>query len=135
MSQQGEYIVGFAQEEAEGLYRLTDGSFDWSEPADGENCHLEVAVADGRFIPALSVQATLTGDDGETVGPVDLPLLWHPGLYHYGRNVQLPGDGSYDTEVSVEPPTVPRHDQKNGDRFGDSVTVRFEGVGVKTGQS
>jgi len=139
MTRQGDYIVGFAQEEAEGLYHLTDeGEFEWMEPSDEENCHLEVAVADaadGRFIPELSVEATLAAHDDGEVGPVDLDLLWHPGLYHYGENIHVPGDGTYDIEITVDPPTFRRHDEANGDRYGDSVTVLFEDVDIKTGQS
>ncbi|MDS0261305.1 iron transporter [Haloarcula sp. S1CR25-12] len=135
----GEYIVGFAQEEAEGLYHLTDdGEFEWTEPSGEENCHLEVAVADaadGRFVPEASVTATLAAHDDGEVGPVDMDLLWHPGLYHYGENIHLPGDGTYDIEITVDPPTFRRHDETNGDRYGESVTVRFEDVDVKTGQS
>ena len=139
MTQEGEYIIAVAQEEAEGLYHLRDdGEFEWMEPDDEENCHLEVAVADaadGRFIPELSVQVTLAAHDDGEVGPVDMDLLWHPGLYHYGENVHLPGDGAYDVKVTVEPPTFRRHDEVNGDRYGEPVTVLFEGLDLKTGQS
>lgn len=136
VTQVGDYVVGFAQEPAEGLYRLTDGGeFEWVEPTDAENCHLEVAVADaddGRFVPGAGVSATFVGGDDE-IGPVDLPLLWHPGLYHYGENVHLTGDGTYDLRVRVEPPRFRRHDRENGQRYGEAVEVQFEGVDVKTG--
>ena len=133
----GEYVVGFAQEEAEGMYVLQDeGRFEWVEPGDA-NCHLEVAVcdaADGRFVPGATVIVTLTGDDGERVGPTSVPMLWHPGLYHYGRNLSVPGDGTYTLDVRVEPPTFKRHDQTNGDRFGEPVEATFEDVDIETGQ-
>ncbi|WP_135851386.1 iron transporter [Halorussus salinus] len=133
----GDYVVGFVQEEAEGMYVLQDeGRFAWVEP-DDENCHLEVAVcdaADGRFVPECTVVATLTGEDGEEVGPTRLPLLWHPGLYHYGKNLDVPGDGTYTIDLRVEPPMFERHDEQNGDRYGESVAVTFEDVDVETGQ-
>jgi uncharacterized protein involved in high-affinity Fe2+ transport len=91
-------------------------------------------AADGRFVPETTVRATVTDEDGEDHGPFELPLLWHPGLYHYGSNVELPGDGTYDVPVEVEPPTFVRHDETNGDRYGESVEVTFEGVEVETGQ-
>lgn len=138
LTREGDYVVGFAQEEAEGLYHLTDDGFEWVEPDEEENCHFEVAVADaadGRFIPELTVRATLSAHDGGEVGPVDMGLLWHPGLYHYGENIHIPGDGTYDIKITVESPTFRRHDRENGDRYGEDVTVLFEDVDVKTGQS
>lgn len=132
---EGDYVVGFAQEEAEGMYRLRDGDLAWVEPTEEENCHLEVIVASaaaGRFVPHLTVTATLEGE-GETVGPEEIPFVWHPGLYHYGKNLALPGDGTYDVTVEVEPATFPRHDRTNGDRFAEDVVVTFEDVDVMTG--
>lgn len=136
MKDAGDYVVGIAQEEAEGTYQLQDGDLEFVEPT-AENCHLEVAVADaadGRFVPHLSVSAEISKEDGETVGPVDLPFLWHPGLYHYGANLTVPGDGTYDVLVRIEPPTFGRHDRKNGDRYAEPVDVRFEDVDVRCGQ-
>lgn len=38
----GDYLVGFAQERAEGMYTLKgEGQLEWTE-AESENCHLEV---------------------------------------------------------------------------------------------
>lgn len=136
MTDAGDYVIGIAQEQAEGMYQLQDGELTFVEPT-AENCHLEVAIADatdGRFVPHLTVIAELSNDDGETVGPVELPFLWHPGLYHYGANLTVPGDGRYDVRVQVEAATFGRHDRKNGDRFEDPVEVVFEDVDVKCGQ-
>ncbi|WP_276300726.1 hypothetical protein [Halorussus lipolyticus] len=44
------------------------------------------------------------------------------------------GDGTCTIDVRVEPPTFKRHDEENGDRYGESVEVRFEDVDVATGQ-
>ena len=58
----GDYIVAYAEEKAEGLYSLRDARLEWREPR-AENAHLEVSVSDasdGRFIPYLKIQATLT---------------------------------------------------------------------------
>ncbi len=64
----------------------------WREPGD-ENLHVEIAVrdgADGRFVPALRVTATLVDADGTELGEHEHPLLWHPMIYHYGRNWKVP---------------------------------------------
>ncbi len=132
---EGDFVVGIAIEKAEGMYRLEQGDLHWVPPSDGENAHLEVLVAsaaDGRFVPNLNVRAELHGDDG-IVGPVEIPFVWHPGLYHYGVNLELPGTGTYDVDVHVDPATFPRHDETNGDRFGDGAEVRFEDVRIETG--
>lgn len=132
----GEYIVGYAQEEAEPMYELVgEGEFELTEP-DQENCHLEVAVADRadkRFVPYCDVSVELERD-GETAGPFELPFLWHPGVYHYGSNVEVPGPGTYDMHVTIEPPEFHRHDEQNGDRYGETVEVTFERVDIETGQ-
>jgi len=42
------------------------------------------------------------------------------------------GDGTYTVDLRVEPPTFDRHDEQNGDRYGESVAVTFEDVDVET---
>ena len=133
----GDYLVGYAVEEAEGMDRMTDGRLEWQQPGD-DNLHVEIAVcdaADGRFVPCLEVTATLVDPDGTEVGTHEHPLLWHPMLYHYGRNWKVPRDGTYTLRVHVEPPGFMRHDEINGKRFTEAVDVEFSGVEVKTGRS
>jgi len=133
----GDYLVGIAQEEAEGLYQPDGaGGLRWVEPEE-ENCHIEVSVsdaADHRFIPGLEIEVTLTAAGGETVGPFPVPFLWHPGLYHYGADVKVPGSGRYDVTVAIAAPTFHRHDKTNGRRYARPVTVTFEGVDIETGR-
>ena len=136
-TQAGNYVVGYAQERAEGMYMLrSEGRLEWDEVGE-ENCHLEVAVsdaADGRFIPYLTVHATLTQEGAEVVGPTEIPFVWHPGVYHYGKNLKVPGDGRYTLQISIDPPTFMRHDEVNGKRYADRVEVTFENVEIKTGR-
>ncbi|MFC4357197.1 iron transporter [Halobium salinum] len=131
-----EIIVAFAQEEAEGMYRLeSEGEFEWVAPGD-DNCHVEVTAMDAedkRMIPELDIEFTLERD-GEEFGPHEADFLWHPGLFHYGKNVELPEGGTYDLHVEVDAPTFMRHDEQNGDRYGESVSVTFEDVDIETGQ-
>lgn len=133
----GDYVVGIAQEEAEGMYRPNGGGdLVWQEPGE-ENCHIEVSVsdaADHRFIPALEIEARLEAEDGGTVGPFKVPFLWHPGLYHYGANIKVPKAGKYDVTVKIAPPRFARHDKTNGKRYAAPVEVSFPGVDIKTGQ-
>ncbi len=132
----GHYLIGYAVEKAEGLYQVEDGELKWRPPED-ENVHVEVSVrdgADGRFIPGLTVRATLVDPDGNEVGTHRQRFLWHPWLYHYGRNWKVPGDGTYTLRVRVEVPDFPRHDKVNGQRYTEPVEVEFQNVKIKTGQ-
>lgn len=133
----GDYRIGIAQEEAEGMYRLVgEGQLEWQEP-QGENCHLEVSISDAgdhRFVPGLSIEVTLTPKSGGApVGPIQVPFLWHPGLYHYGANLTVPGDGTYDVKVVIAPAEFMRHDKRNGDRYSKTVEVTFPDFEIKTG--
>ncbi|MBP1849668.1 iron transporter [Rhizobium halophytocola] len=137
MKRAGDYIVAYAQERAEGMYMLkSEGELVWDAPTD-ENCHLEVSVSDAgdeRFIPYLAIEATLTPEDGKPVGPFEVPFVWHPGLYHYGCNIKVPGDGKYRLDIKIKPPTFMRHDEVNGKRYAKTVEVRFDAIDIKTGQ-
>lgn len=127
-------IVAYAVEKAEGMYKMRNGDLVWTEP-ESENIHVEISVRDGadnRFIPGLDVTVTVTkSDNGEQVFSGNLPMLWHPWLYHYGANVSVPSAGKYDIAVSVEPPVFHRHDEKNGRRYQRPIACVFEGVEVK----
>lgn len=137
MTRAGDYIVAYAQERAEGMYSLKgEGELVWDEPTD-ENCHLEISVSDAgdqRFVPYLDITATLTPKDGKAVGPFEVPFVWHPGLYHYGTNIKVPGDGIYRLDVKIKPPAFMRHDEVNGKRYAETVDVTFDAVEIKTGQ-
>jgi len=133
----GDLIVAYAQEKAEGLYQLRDGELVWEDPGPDKNCHFEVAVLDAsdrRFIPGLDITLTVTDANGTSVGSEKMPFLWHPGLYHYGRNWALPGDGTYDLKIDIKAPDFPRHDKINGQRYAKAVTAEFRAVNVKTGR-
>jgi hypothetical protein len=132
----GDYIVAFAQEKAEGMYHLVRGKLKWVKPK-AENCHIEVAVLDAtdkRFIPGLSVHAELFSREGRRVASFDVPFVWHPGLYHYGRNVKVPGSGRYDLLVKIKAPTFMRHDRRNGRRYAKPVEVAFKNIAIKSGK-
>jgi hypothetical protein len=133
MQEAGEYLIGYAVEEAEGMYDWVDGELVWHDPQD-ENLHLEIAVcdaSDGRFVPGVTVVATLVDPAGNEVGTHELPMLWHPMIYHYGRNWNVPSDGEYTLHVRIQPPTFMRHDETNGCRFKELVECTFEHVQVE----
>lgn len=132
----GDYEIAVAVEEAEGMWRPVDGELVWENPPD-ENCHVEVCVrdgADGRFVPGLEVSVTVVGPDGGDLGTQPLPFLWHPWLYHYGRNWAVPAEGAYRLRVRVERPGFMRHDHENGRRYAEPVEVEFTGVQIEPGR-
>ena len=136
MKRAGDYIVAFAQEEAEGMYHMRDGELEWVEP-DEENCHFEVAVLDAtdhRFVPYLAIELTVEDGEGNTVGTREMPFVWHPGLFHYGANWKVPGDGIYTLKIHIDAPDFMRHDETNGKRYAQAVDVEFHEVSVDTGQ-
>ncbi len=133
----GDYEIAFAAEEAEGMYELEDGELVWHNPADDENVHIEIAVRDrkdGRFIPYLDIDVTLTTEDGTGLGTHRQPFMWHSWLYHYGRNWTIPGKGHYQIHVKIAAPAFMRHDHGNGARYAKDVEHTFKNVGLETGQ-
>jgi hypothetical protein len=132
----GNYVVAYAIEKAEGMYKLSQKELKWQEPGK-KNCHIEISVRDGadnRFIPNLNISVTVVDENDEEIGTHKQEFLWHPWLYHYGRNWQVPKDGKYTLKVKIEAPKFMRHDKKNGLRYAEDVEVVFEGVKIKTGQ-
>ena len=129
----GDYIVAYAIEAAEGMYHPVDGKLVWREPTT-ETVHVEVSVRDGadnRFIPGLTVHATLIDAEGKVLGTHHQPFLWHPWLYHYGRNWDVPQSGTYTLRVHIDAPDFARHDQENGRRFAEDVDVEFADIEIE----
>ncbi len=79
------------------------------------------------------MRVTLLDDTGHEIGTHELPFLWHPWFYHYGRNWMVPGDGAYRMRVYFDAPDFPRHDRVNGKRFENAVDVEFQ-IRIKTGR-
>jgi hypothetical protein len=118
------------------MYHMKNGELVWQEP-NKENIHIEVAVrdaADGRFIPNLNVHVRLIDSSGNDVGYHKQPFVWHPWLYHYGRNWLVSSDGMYEMQIHIEAPDFPRHDEKNGQRYANDVDVTFANVKIEAGQ-
>ncbi|MEH1127166.1 iron transporter [Micromonospora sp. CPCC 206061] len=130
----GGYVIGFTTEAAEGAYTPQDRQLARAEPA-GANTHMEVIVADGsdgRFVPQLDVTVTVL-TDGRQLFTTAVPFLWHPFLYHYGINAEVPGEGPFDVTVRIQPPDFMRHDPVNGQRFAEPAEAAFTQVRFNTG--
>jgi uncharacterized protein involved in high-affinity Fe2+ transport len=113
----------------------SEGELERVEPRDA-NCHPEISISDAcdrRFIPLLRVEVTLRSLNSERIGLFEMPFLWHPGLYHYGRNIHVPEDGRHTLQVRIAPPTFMRHDKANGRRYARMVAVEFKDILIKAG--
>lgn len=131
-----DYIIGYAVEEAGGLYVTEESRLVWKMP-EAENAHIEIVVADGRtgqFLPYCTVTVTVIDEAGTVVGRAIHEFLLHPWLYHYGKNWVIERRGTYALKVEVTPPQANRHDQLNGNRLSRPVTVLFEGVRLPIGR-
>lgn len=127
------YLIGYAIEKAEGMYMPDEnGELVWHEPEE-ENIHVEVSVrdaADGRFIPNLTIHARLIDSENNIVGMHLQPFVWHPWVYHYGRNWVIEKEGAYTLEVEIKAPDFHRHDKKNGKRYPKDVSTSFSPVKI-----
>lgn len=132
----GDIVVAYAVEHAEGMYAMEDGELKWRNPGEA-NAHIEISVrdaADNRFIPGLDVTVAVEDARGKRIGEHTQPFLWHPWLFHYGRNWKLPGDGEYTLHVHIKAPTFMRHDRENGLRYAEDIDVEFRKVKISTGK-
>lgn len=128
----GDYQVSYNVGPAKGLYQFTAGKLEWKEPQE-ENVHLDVFVEDaqdGRFIPGLSLNATLLDKRGGRAAATHLPFVWHPERYHYGANVKVPESGEYVLQVHIFPATFTRADKEHGKRYVADADVQFEDVRI-----
>jgi predicted AlkP superfamily pyrophosphatase or phosphodiesterase len=124
-----DFIITVLAHGAEGYYvtRL-DGALEWRVPQPEENQHIEVVVRDKqdlRFIPDLSVSCRLFSSDGYLIDEKTQPFIWHPFLYHYGINWELPGRDNYTAEISIMEPIFGRHDRQKGKRYGENITIKI----------
>jgi hypothetical protein len=78
----GDYLIGCIVKPAEGFYYRRDSRLEWRAPEAGENAHIDVSVrdgADGRFVPGLTVLATVIDGEGPEIGTQRHPFVWHHG--------------------------------------------------------
>ncbi len=132
-----DYLVTYVIGPAEGSYELIDDELHWREP-QGEDIYLQISVCDvldQRFIPGLSVYATLINSAGAITGVRRQPFVWHPALYHYGCNWRVLQDGIYTLKVRLEAPAFPRRDKDAGRRYPEPAKVEFHHVKIDTGRN
>ncbi len=128
----GDYKIAYLIGKPAGVYKWAGKKLKWIEPKK-ENLHVEISVRDffaGRFIPYLDIQVSFLNLDGKEIFKTDLPFIWHPWFFHYGKNVKLP-KGNYLLRVKVQPPKFLRQDHRNGDWFSTPVEINFADLKIK----
>ncbi|SEO50401.1 Fe2+ transport protein [Halorientalis persicus] len=92
-----------------------------------DSAHLMVSVWDGEtntVIPTSNASVTVT-QNGSTVTQKDMwPMLSQNMGFHYGDNVQLDGDGTYEVNVRFGPVGT-RRTGAFRDQFGEQATPAF----------
>jgi len=76
-----------------------------------DTMHLMVSLwhrESGRVVSDVAPNVRLDGPDDGTVSDAPWSMLSQPMGFHYGDNVQLPGEGPYDVTVSVGAPSAAR---------------------------
>ena len=137
----GDFLIAWYAEGAEGHWepgqqlfgRIRAGALNWTTPTE-ENQHIEVVVCDaedGRFLPGLEVEVSLTDQEGREVGSKKHQFFWSPLLHHYGANWQIPREGAYTLRVKVAPPSFPRHHRRLGNRYQLGAEVIFTNVQLR----
>lgn len=134
----GDYVVYFTSESACGLYEvMPEGGLDWQPPSPSENQHIEIIVQDkqdSRFVPHLNIFYELRDIDNNFISQDFLPFVWHPIVYHYGKNIEIPLEGEYKIKLTIKAPEFLRHDEMLGKRYESDVTIELGPIDMKPGQ-
>jgi hypothetical protein len=132
-----DYRITASFEPAEGMYGMgPDGSLRWETPRDGNNQHFEVIVRDrhdGRFLPQLEIHLRVLDGGRKQAAEMTVPFIWHPFVFHYGIDGQIPSEGDYTAQVTIPAPRFHRHDEVRGRRYQRDVTVQLGPVHLKPG--
>lgn len=137
----GTYHLAVAVEYDEAYWYYPPGSntltYKQDEEASTErNSHIEVAPLDSRtnrFIPVQHVTVTVYDRQGRPIGTHREHFMWHPWLWHFGKNWRVPDTGAYRLRVRFDAPTFRRYGRKAGRRFARPVDVMFGPLRIATG--
>ncbi|HEX8923907.1 MAG TPA: iron transporter [Patescibacteria group bacterium] len=129
----GDFVITLVAGPAEGRYMaLLEGGLEWKDASQQDDTqHIQIIVQDKddhRFVPNLEIVIQVFDKDKRLVAEGNQPFLWHPYLYHYGKNYFIPEDGTYAVRVIIKSPHFPRHDRKLGNRYQQDVSVDFDSV-------
>lgn len=128
----GDYWVGYSVEPAQGMYEWRGDGLTWREP-DQADLHLEITLrdaGDGRCVPGARITVTVIDSEDREIGTHVHPMVWHPLVYHYGRDWPFAAGERYRLRVRIDPPRFMRHDQLNGARLSSAAELVFDDVEI-----
>lgn len=133
----GDYIVAAMLQPARGYWNTRGGKLNYSSPNNsvGPVAHLDVSIRDavtGRFLPGLTVRATILNSRKKEIDTYAMPFMWHPWMNHYGLNVPSPGSGRYTIRVRAEAPAFRRYGSTALRKFNRPVDVEIRDVRFAT---
>lgn len=135
----GDYRVAYAIDYAQALWDFEKGKLTYAintEESAARNAHLEVTVQEartGRFVPGLRVTTTLAQQPDHDLATAELPLEWHPWVFHYGTNLRLARAGTYRLRVHADVPPFRRYGRTNGRTFTHPLEATFDTVTIHLG--
>lgn len=139
ITQVADYWVACAVEYAEGFWYEKRGQLAYdtgAEESAEHNAHVEVAVADavtGRLLTDIAVSATLLLGE-HSLGTRQQALMWHPWLYHYGRNWRVPRSSNYRLRVELGPTRCVQRFGNPRQQNTQPIFVEFNPVRIKAGE-
>lgn len=133
----GEYRIAVVVTRTLGYWEVRDDKLQFTQPAShvGSRVHIDVSIRDattGRFIPDLDVRATIVDSRNRNIGDYELPMMWHPWFYHYGRNVIVAASGRYGIRVRAAAPAVRRYGSVALRKFNAPIDVLVRGLHFAT---
>ena len=125
----GEYVVGAMVSYAHPFWTITGDAVEPVAVGEDDDVHLMATVWDREtetVVPAdegITMTVLHDGDPVETITPWS--MLSQTMGFHFGDNVPLGGDGTYELEIALPPPAIRRTGEYAG-RFESFETATLE---------
>ncbi|MFC7156024.1 iron transporter [Halomarina halobia] len=123
----GDYRVALAFTVPHDFWTVTGREVETVPKTDEDSLHLMAVVWDprsGRVLPEGGVSVRVARDGVVVTEEVLYPMLSQTMGFHYGANVVLPGDGTYDARVRIGGLSI-RRTGAFRDRFAASASAQL----------
>ncbi|QLC35397.1 iron transporter (plasmid) [Halarchaeum sp. CBA1220] len=111
MATQGDYACALSYTYPHRFWLVTGADTNRVTIGSEDTMHLMVSIwhrDSGTIVSDVAPSVHLTGPDGGTVSNAPWSMLSQPMGFHFGDNVQLPKEGTYDVSVDVGAPSATR---------------------------
>ncbi|WP_254542780.1 iron transporter [Halomarina pelagica] len=123
----GDYRVALAFTVPHDFWTVTGSEVEKVPKTDEDSIHLMAVVWDprsGQVLPEGGVSVRVARDGEVVTEEVLYPMLSQPMGFHYGANVVLPGDGTYDARIRIGGLSI-RRTGAFRDRFAASASAQL----------